>query len=364
MMGEFNMVRGFRLLATTYPILFIASLAYLAMEPAAPAVSTLPDLAQVTYNAALHVGMVVLIVWLVWQVAAAAATPEGSLIHLMDIVVAVIERASLLAVGLVGVRVLSPELVWALKTIKNNPDASLATLAALVMVWAVFATASRRRYPTANNVVGAGAAGMVAKRYPRATKDIYRTAVHEVGHVLLYAVCEEVPNDLTVKVFEEIGHFDEYRGHVTHTRPTPEVYTESFLRWSMLLNLAGGEAEALICGERADGSEKDNRDWIRDATRYLKAGFGEVFYAEAGSESCVAHNRVVLNVLKENHIMQLKEYLAVNEPLLRELTDVLVKRKTIVREDLLAYFHRVVFTTGVKRSLAAERGNNGQENLQ
>lgn len=112
------------------------------------------------------------------------------------------------------------------------------------------------------------------------------------------------------------------------------------------MHLAGAEAEFASFGERADGSDSDNRHWLAAATHYLKSGFGEVFYADPQAAAQIAHNRAVLNSLKSAHLAELGDFFVANKTVLDELAHAIAEVNTMNRDEIAPYLDRVVFKAG------------------
>jgi len=332
----------------SHPMLFLALVLTWAMGLNAPALDTLGEQGRGVHSAAYTVGMGWLVMWVMWQ----SVSTFSGLGSIGALAVSMIERFLLLSLALLAIRLFSPELGGLIVAIRANPDASLAGLLGLLSVWLAFSLAPNRSFAFNRDAPPtAGAVGyrMRAVRSPRHPYDIKRTAVHEAGHLLLFAALPSLPNDLSVKVLREIGPLDEYRGQVSASSVEPEVYTEGFLRWSMLKHLAGSAAEASILGERADGANGDNQKWIIKATHFLTSGLGEAFYADAADEAKVAHNRAVLNALKAEQQDALNQFCAVNAVLLAELASVIEDKLSLTREEIQPFLERVVFTPEVAR---------------
>lgn len=319
-----------------YPALVFGLIAIPLWAGSAPPVETLPKAAQAVYNAVLILG-------LLWVVASAI-----SLAFLAPATVAsavsLVERFMLLSLVLVGVRAFANELSDVIHIAKENPDASLAVAAAFVLLRAAFALSPSRNIAVARGSMDvAGYAVARPRPRPRKPEDIQRTAIHEAGHVLMFAARGELPEAFTVSVRAEISGHDLYRGQVEYAQPAPDVLTEGNLRWSMLMHLAGAEAEFVALGERADGAQTDNAKWLADATAYLSTGFGEVFYAAPASEAQIEHNRVVLNALKSECTQEVRTFLTANRQVLDELSAAIAKDKVLNRDQLAPYVGRVVF---------------------
>lgn len=319
-----------------YPALVFGLIAVIPLWTGnAPRLEALPPTAQAIYNATLILGLM----WIVASAVSVAIFAPATVASAIGLV----ERFVLLCLVLVSVREFGQELSDVVRIAKENPDASLAVAAAFVLLRAAFALS-----PTRMNVVARGGldvAGYAVARprpMPRKPEDIRRTAIHEAGHVLMFAKRGDLPEAFTVTVRAEIGEYDLYRGRVEHAQPAPDVLTEGYLRWFMQMHLAGAEAEYVALGERADGAQTDNAKWLTAATAYLSSGFGEVFYAEPAGEAQIEHNRVVLNALKAECTEEIRTFLNANRQVLDELSAVIASDKCLNKDQLAPYLARVV----------------------
>lgn len=297
-----------------------------------PASGTLPASAQAMYDATTVLGTLTLVCWMGQRVFGVLEWEES----LSDTIKGCIVRFILLAQAMIAIRAFGADLAGVVEKVKSNPDQTLGVVAALILVRVAFGVAPERRG------VPVSYRGAAAVRRQRSSQDVHRTAVHEAGHLCLYGGKAELPPGLVVKVFAEMGDQDVYRGFVGHSVHPPGMLTEGYLRWSMLLHLAGSEAERVVLGERADGSASDNSKWLDAATTYLSSGFGEVFYADPFDDDKLAHNRAVLNDLKAECTEDVRAILMENRALLDELTDVILEKKVMDRDEIAPYLVRVV----------------------
>jgi ribosomal protein S17E len=333
-----GLMRGAARFVGAYPTLFTSVILVMLLQHYAPAVETLPDGACGVYNAATVIGILGLVLGALWGIIGDAA-------NVVSFAVTVIERSVLLSLGLVLVRVFGADVAASLAWVKGNPDAALAAGAGIIVVRMMFALVPDRTYLVARGAEGrlGYAQAVVRPKRARTANDIYRTAAHEAGHLLLFADLPELPAQLTVNVMEALGHQDEYRGYVRHSDEfVPEVLTESYMRWLMLMNLAGSEGEFAMLGDREDGAVADNQIWLKVATFYISAGFGEVFYVDPVGDAQQAHNRAVLNALKVQHLAELTARFATNKAVLAELAAAIAEKKAMTREEIAPYLSRVV----------------------
>ena len=251
---------GFLRFVAEYPALVFGLIAIPLWAGSAPSVGTLPETAQTIYNAAMILGLMWIVASAISLAFIAQATVHGA--------ISLVERFILLTLVLFMVRAFGPELAHAVRIVKENPDISLAVAAAFILLRVAFALSPSRNYVVARGSMEI-AGHAVARPRPRKPEDVLRTAIHEAGHVLMFAGRGELPEAFKVSVRAEISGNDLYRGQVEYAQPSPDVLTEGYLRWSMLMHLAGAEAEFVALGERADGAQTDNAKWLTAATAYL-----------------------------------------------------------------------------------------------
>lgn len=330
------MARGLVRFVAEYPVFVFGPIAAIPLwAGSAPPVETLDPTAQTVYNATLVLG-------LLWIVATSISLAFFAPANVVRSAISLVERLLLVSLVLATERAFGPELADVLRIAKENPDASLAVVAAFVLLRAAAALSPSRNYAVARGRMEvAGYAVARPRSMPRKPEDIHRTAIHEAGHVLMYAKRGDLPEAFTVSVRAEISGHDLYRGYVEHAQPAPDVLTEGYLRWFMQMHLAGAEAEYVALGERADGAQTDNAKWLNAATAYLSSGFGEVFYAEPEGDAQIEHNRVVLNALKAECTEVVRTFLNANRQVLNELSAAIAKDKTLNRDQLAPYVARV-----------------------
>lgn len=327
-------------LLRAYPLLFVLLGMVVTLSQVAPEVGTIPESAQTVYSVVSKFGTSWLLLGLTYQGLRVIFTQADS----VSCIPRFLERLLLLAVGLFLVRMLGSELNQLLAWVKHNPDTTLAVVAGVLIVFLIYGFATSTSI-SQHRDHGETTPGRLsgARVLPRTLNDIHRTAVHEAGHLIMFADLPELPRELKVTVLAEISAKDTYRGQVMTSEDLwPAVHTEGFLRWVMLMRLAGAEAEFVCLGERADGANGDNTHWLHTATSYLTSGFGEVFYSEPVGEAQIAHNRSVLNDLKAGHVAELGRRLAVNKAVLDELAAAIGEKRTMSRKEIKPYLSRVI----------------------
>lgn len=320
-----------------YPILAFGFFAVLHIANSVPSVEGLPEIAQIVYQTLSIFGIIYLMASTLWNGLRAFSSGDK-----IAVVIHFFERSVLLILAMMAVRSLGVEITQAIELIQENPDSALSIVTAIIILNMVVSIVRVKNFNSFND--GSALAGKFDISLPRKVRsgrDIYRTAVHEAGHLLLFGTGAKLPADLTVTVLSAVGPQDRYRGWVHHSEDTPEVLTETHLYWLMLMNLAGNEAELVVFGERSAGADSDNSSWINVATVYLSCGFGEIFYSTPEDESHRAHNRAVLNDLKFQCMHRLREFLQINRELLEELATIIADTKNMDRAQLEPYLMRV-----------------------
>jgi hypothetical protein len=313
------------------------------LERCAPSVNTLPEAVASVYTVTERWGVCWFTVWMVYKILLWSITASG----FGDLLRSVIGRCMMLSFALVSIRQCSALVADAVHAIEKNPYASATSMLGLIAVYTVFSI--DRLYAAARSTASDITAAVSNNiRRPRQAKDVRRTAVHEVGHLLLYAALPTIPEKLKVKVFHKISRTDQLRGYVQADKKCGAAETERLTHWQMLSYLGGTVAEQLVYGNRADGAVDDNVGWTHSAQQYLACGYGEVYFLEPMNMGQIEHNHIVINRLKAQHQAALTQFLAVNRALLDELTERLVTEREMSAKMLAPFFKRVVFTDAVQ----------------
>jgi hypothetical protein len=308
-----------------------------------PQLKSLSGEVQFIYQVVAFIGTLILAFWFVKPVIK-LILPTTTFFDFGTLILDFAEKCLMLYVGLIAIQFWGIEIVAVLKQIILNPIVALSTFFGLFFLWILF------RVPRQIHSI-VSSFHVIKKldppKNPCPGQDIAKVAVHEAGHVLLYALWPQVPSDLHAKVSSELGPEDTYRGWVGYsdTKPDSDLCTENELRLRMFRNLAGSVAEKVIVGERWLGSNSDLEQWLNTATHFLEAGFGEVFYANDSSEAHVAHNRSVLNALKASQEADMIDFFTANEKLLRDLAAVIATKKELKYHEIKPYLDQVIVTS-------------------
>ena len=180
---------------------------------------------------------------------------------------------------------------------------------------------------------------------PPENPHLYASALHEAAHALYYGVSPEgFPSSLYAEVYQYVSASSAV-GAVGHHEGNPQVLSEAFLLWHMRKDVAGTEALWVEFGERYADGRADSELWLECATCYLRAGLGEVFYPEPQtgslSSSQLAHNRAVLNTLRERCKSDAQQFLTANQEVLLDLAQELMQRLRMEASDLSPFRMRV-----------------------
>lgn len=333
-----------------HPVISLGLLLAWALESDAPATDALPPAALTIHQATLYGGIGMLLIQFFWSAAVGAMGGHGLL---WRSAVIALERLALITLALVSIRRFGDELSDAVIVAKNHPDSAMAIVAAAVLLRVILAMAPNR--PQVHGYEAPRGVAVITPRTQRLPADIHRTALHEAGHLLLFAARDVLPDDLHVKVLDVLGPLDEFRGRVTHVNDRPAVLTEQYLWWSMLMRLGGTEAERVVLGDRGDGAVQDSESWIWDATAFLANGFGTVFYAQPDGADQVEHNRAALNELKAKCTGVVHDFLSRNVDLLTELGQVIASELVLDRAQIEPFLRRAI---GTEALALGDQGSN------
>lgn len=343
--------------AREYPVLIVALVLAFTVGGAAPDVATLPQSTQTAHRAAEVIGLIVIVSSVVWDVILLGTGMR----QVLSLAVSAMSRVLLLIAGLRLIRAFGAEISDLVLWLMTNPEKALAFAIGLAVVRASFLLMPPRRperiaaYGT--DWAAGGVSGILApavEKQQRHPADIKRTAIHEAGHLMLYAGLQALPPDLGVRIHTARGCGGTL-GLVFNPGGADLDATERTYKWQMYLYLAGTEAEFAMLGERGNGATADNRSWLNTTTQYLSGGMGEVFYAAPENESQILHNRHVLNALKESQIKRLGEFFSINATVLTELADEIVAKTEMDMSAIKPFLDRVQIFDDMKAGEAREQ---------
>lgn len=336
-------------------VVLSALLLAFAWQGSATPVATLPATTAAVYQAASNIGWIWLALWMGWRfLGALMDVPNGeTFLPILAVLAGAAERGTMLVLALTAIRKFAPDVAAIVQDIESKPAASIAVVAGFLAVYAAFSALPSRRYSSVVRSAVAmpaavGAAVSSNVRRPRSPQAVRRTAVHEVGHALLYAALPELPAKMSVTVLAKISMTDLYRGSVASDWDWTEAETESAMRLRMLIDLGGTLAEQVVFGERADGAGEDNERWTAIAERYLACGFGEPYFAKPANANQIEHNRLALSAIKSGQYSALTEFFQLNRSVVDDMTDRLVATSQLDRDDVAQLLQRVQFTSSIR----------------
>jgi|TARA_A100001391_G_scaffold201728_1_gene189463 hypothetical protein len=190
---------------------------------------------------------------------------------------------------------------------------------------------------------GAGEPYVAAYDMPRIRKtdDIHRTAIHEAGHLLMFGCAEVIKSTLSVKVYTQLTSSDHFRGFVSDECGSPHEPTERYIRWNMMMLVAGVIAERVVFSDVGNGGTLDYRRWTYLASHLLNCGLGEAYFEKPETYAEHEHNRRALNALKERCEGDVTIILRKNQELLVRLADRIVHDGQLDHSTILGYLHQV-----------------------
>lgn len=181
-------------------------------------------------------------------------------------------------------------------------------------------------------------------RGPLTKEERSATAVHEAGHLLPFAMLAQLPRNLTAHINDPPG--TGFHGHVSHD-PCEAEPTRDFLRWRMLVMLAGNVAGDVVLGRNDDGGTTDYATWMAIARKYLAAGFEGPYFNNATDDAEVAINRAGLLELRDQQKRDLADFVRANVELLAEISAELQRQGMLDSVTLERHLARVAFTPAI-----------------
>ncbi len=176
-------------------------------------------------------------------------------------------------------------------------------------------------------------------------RDVHATAVHEAGHALTYAALRPLPAYVRVSLAEPSAQ-DDVIGHVTRIVYPHALEDLSFLRWQMLMLLAGQAAERLLLPEETMGAAQDLAQWTSLAQDYLGLCTHDLYYANPAYEYQHASNHaLVVRTLSEQRA-QVHEFLQINRAVLVSLAGAIERQRQLDADALRPFLARVQMPEG------------------
>ena len=167
--------------------------------------------------------------------------------------------------------------------------------------------------------------------------DVRAIAVHEAGHALLYAALRPLPVYVTVTLYDRPGR-DDVLGDVTKIIYPHQLEDLTFLRWQMLMLLAGQAAEQALLSEETVGPVQDLAQWTELAQDYLMLCRGEVFFAKPANEYQAMLNQRLLTRALTLQRLQVRAFLSINRSVLDDLANEIELHKRLSARELQSLF--------------------------
>ena len=208
-------------------------------------------------------------------------------------------------------------------------------LVQLIPSW--FSNRSRNLHPTFF--------AALKRRDQLSARDIRSIAVHEAGHALFYAALQPLPEYVTVNLYERLGR-DDVLGEVTRIIYPHQLEDITFMRWQMLMLLAGQAAELALLTVETIGPGQDLACWTELAQDYLKLCLSEVFFAEPANEFQASLNQRLLTRTLTQQRVQVMDFLELNCVVLADLANEIELRKRLSARELHSHFEKVQLPAG------------------
>jgi hypothetical protein len=176
---------------------------------------------------------------------------------------------------------------------------------------------------------------------PPSEDDMRRIAAHEAAHALVYAGLKELPGDLEIHCLDKL--FGNSLGYVTGYS-SPNILPDlNYVRWQMLVYLAGKEGEIMVMSQASLGCSTDYEHWEALAKIYLSTADDVTYFAKPSSETELLNNTLQLNLLKKADITLLKCFLRLNENVYAKLVENIVQEKVLAIAAIKPYLDQVIF---------------------
>lgn len=179
------------------------------------------------------------------------------------------------------------------------------------------------------------------------TRDKKYTAAHESAHAMCFAALKVLPSDLHV-VINERPDCQNLLGYV-HGLNERCLHSKALTEWFMIMLLAGREGEALISNKPSEvtlGAVGDLARWQALAHEYLQMQDYGIYYCEPRTLQEQQRNELAQAALLREQLKLLTEFLTMNKQVHAEISECLLDRQRMNRDELIPFFEKVEFPSG------------------
>jgi hypothetical protein len=179
------------------------------------------------------------------------------------------------------------------------------------------------------------------------SEEIWRVAVHEAGHLLLYGELERLPEDAMGVVDKESKYA--FGGFVlpVHIENALEA-TSDMLRWQATLAYAGGTAERIIFGANTDGAAPDHEQADKFIARLASVLHIDYFPTPANPSEEQANVGAVCR-LRESCRNRAETFLKTNTVQLLQIAEMLKASECVDSEQFYPFWQTLLLPDGWKK---------------
>lgn len=226
----------------------------------------------------------------------------------------------------------------------TNPEQALSfTVMAIFLVYVL--NINLAKYNSFNCSISekAGVPAVLYQPSKLTERDRQVSAIHECGHVMIYALANVIPSDLRTVIYNSSGR-TESLGQVSATHIDHKIKSKSELEFMMYLKLGGIAAEKVRFKEHLSGGGSDIEQWKGFASQYITSGFTPITFEgltkqEVDFESEVGNQR--LTNMYQEQLFDLNDFYLNNWKVLNELSAKLLEENELDAEALRPYLERV-----------------------
>lgn len=255
-------------------------------------------------------------------------------------------RVGLLITGLAVIAYSSESMQVVFSWVETHIALAVMGMSACIVLHALFRMAPT--YPELRNGLPLSSTlppSVQEKSHAPTSRDMRITVSHESGHGLMYALLDDIPDDLEIHVRDR-----DQEGvlGVTSAIEWPHfLKSRAVSEWHMLALLAGQVGEQILLGEICLGSASDFQRWQAEAHSYLGNGMGSIYYHHPSTDLEMAANHKAIEALRSSHMCMLNTFFTENQEVLHELSNELLKKRTMGKKDLKPFFAKVKTVAGM-----------------
>lgn len=157
-------------------------------------------------------------------------------------------------------------------------------------------------------------------------------ALHDAGHVLVYAALPDLPEDIVLRLRDCASSLCACH---SERRQAPIYSKAMYLEWKMLVLMAGSVTERIVTGKQSHHTLRDQETWQELARSHLTINGPSMYFVAPQNAFEQQTNTELLERLRASQIALLETLVEQNQHIVSALTEALLDKECLRYNDLV-----------------------------